>query len=63
MNPSEIKVRLSVAVDREAIEAAKDAFLKSAASAVTVLVEEDKPALCIGCGAVRKPDGEMPFDH
>ncbi|WP_150663074.1 hypothetical protein [Pandoraea commovens] len=60
---SEIKMKLSVSVDHAAIEAAKDAFVKAASRAVTVIVADEKPTLCIGCGAVRQPNGEMPCDH
>lgn len=63
MNASEITVNLSVSVDRAAIDAAADSFSKAVEGAVTVKTEESKPLVCIGCGAVRNPDGQMPCDH
>lgn len=60
---SEIKLKLSVAVDQEALATAKNEFVQATSRAVTVVVEEDKPVVCIGCGAVRRPNGDMPCDH
>ncbi|VVD74687.1 hypothetical protein PHO31112_00773 [Pandoraea horticolens] len=33
------------------------------AYAGTLQAEESEPTMCIGCGSVRKPTGEMPCDH
>ncbi|VVD74860.1 hypothetical protein PAQ31011_00813 [Pandoraea aquatica] len=64
---SEFKMMLRASVDQvaleAAVEAAKEAFVQGASRAVTVTVAAEKPALCIGCGAVRLPNGEMPCDH
>ncbi|WP_170935847.1 hypothetical protein [Pandoraea sp. PE-S2R-1] len=56
-------MKLSVSVDHDALAAAKAVFVKAASRAVTVIVTNDKPSVCIGCGAVRQPNGEMPCDH
>ncbi len=67
MNASEFKVKLHASVDpgalEEAVEAAEDALVKAASRALTATVTDDKPTLCIGCGAERQPNGEMPCDH
>ncbi len=64
---SEIQMKLSVVVDRDglahAVDEARSAFVSAVSPAVTVTVADDKPKLCIGCGAERQPNGQMPCDH
>ncbi|RSK77876.1 hypothetical protein EJ774_21210 [Pandoraea apista] len=60
---SEIAVSVSVSVDQSAADAAISQFEADVLKSVRVTVGPTAPSVCIGCGAVRQSNGEMPCDH
>ncbi|QDH59465.1 hypothetical protein [Pandoraea pnomenusa] len=60
---SEIAMSVSVSVDQSAVDAAISQFDADFLKSVRVTIGPTVPSVCIGCGAVRQSNGEMPCDH